>query len=202
MSREPHTAHGGFSLIELMIVLTLIAVLLLLSIPTLGHWVADAKIRNTSESLLGAVRLAQSTAVSRSRTTVLVRTEAAPTWDAEASESGKNWYVRVLPLTGSDEEASDADLIQGTSIGTQNDVSIAGPAVLCFGSQGRLVSKTAKELDLDADCEVPSDDSTDPAVFDLTKGAGRALRLQVHLGGRARMCDPAKELSSTNPDGC
>lgn len=202
MNGEPRTAQGGFSLIELMVVLTLVAILLLLSIPTLGHWVADAKIRNTSESLLGAVRLAQSTAVSRSRTTVLVRTDAAPTWDADASASGKNWYVRVLPLTDSDEEASAADLIQGTSIGTQNDVSIAGPSVLCFGAQGRLVSKTDKELGLGAGCEVPTSDTADPATFDLTKGAGRALKLQVYLGGRARMCDPAKTLSSTDPDGC
>jgi type IV fimbrial biogenesis protein FimT len=191
------SSQWGFTLIELMVVIAIVAVFLLLSVPSLGTWVADASIRNTSESLMGALRVAQSTAVTRGKTTMLVRTAAAPAWNAPASSAGSNWYVRALPLADSDEKASAGDLVQATSLGTQNGVSIAGPSVLCFGAQGHLVSRTKDETGVDAACDVAN-----PAEFDVTRGAGRALRLRVYLGGRVRMCDPAKELSDKDPDGC
>jgi type IV fimbrial biogenesis protein FimT len=180
-----------------MVVVVIVTVLVLLSVPSLGTWMADARIRNTSESLMGALRVAQSTAVTRGRTTMLVRTAAAPAWNASASAAGSNWYVRALPLADSGEMASADDLVQAASLGTQNGVSIAGPSVLCFGAQGRLVSRTEDETGVQAACNVAN-----PAVFDVTRGSGRALRLQVYTGGRVRMCDPAKTLSNTNPDGC
>lgn len=197
ISRCRLSAQRGFTLIELMVVIVIVAVLVMLSVPSLGSWVADANIRNTSESLMGALRVAQSTAVTRGKTTMLVRTAAAPAWNASASSTGSNWYVRALPLADSDETASADDLVQATSLGTQNGVSIAGPSVLCFGAQGQLVSRTKDETGVGAACAVAN-----PATFDVTRGAGRALRLRVYLGGRVRMCDPAKELSSNNPDGC
>lgn len=197
MNRGRCSAQRGFTLIELMIVVVIVTVLVLLSVPSLGTWMADARIRNTSESLMGALRVAQSTAVTRGRTTMLVRTAAAPAWNAAASGTGSNWYVRVLPLADSDETASAADVVQTASLGTQNGVSIAGPSVLCFGAQGQLVSRTSAETGVGAACAVAN-----LATFDVTRGSGRALRLQVYLGGRVRMCDPGKELSDADPDGC
>lgn len=197
MSRCRWPAQRGFTLIELMVVVVIVTVLVLLSVPSLGTWMADARIRNTSESLMGALRVAQSTAVTRGRTTMLVRTAAAPAWNASASAAGSNWYVRALPLADSDETASAADVVQAASLGSQNGVSIAGPSVLCFGAQGRLVSLTAAQTGVQAACSVAN-----PAVLGVTRGSGRALQLQVYTGGRVRMCDPAKTLSNTNPDGC
>ena len=197
MLRAWRSAQRGFTLIELMVVIVIVAVLVLLSVPSLGTWMADASIRNTSESLMGALRVAQSTAVTRGKTTMLVRTTAAPAWNASASAAGSNWYVRALPLADSDDTASASDLVQAASLGTQNGVSIAGPSVLCFGAQGRLVDRTKDETGVEVACAVAN-----PAVFDVTRGAGRALRLQVYWGGRVRMCDPAKKLSDKDPDGC
>jgi type IV fimbrial biogenesis protein FimT len=33
-------------------------------------------------------------------------------------------------------------------------------------------------------------------------GADRPLQVQIKLGGQVRMCDPARTLSATQPDGC
>ena len=41
------------------------------------------------------------------------------------------------------------------------------------------------------------------ATYDITiPNADRPLRVLVALGGQVRLCDPAKTLSNTNPDGC
>ena len=53
--------HRGFTLIELLVTIALIAILLLLAVPALGTWSADARVRSTAESLQNALRLAQAT---------------------------------------------------------------------------------------------------------------------------------------------
>jgi type IV fimbrial biogenesis protein FimT len=193
---------GGFTLIELMVTIAIVALLMLAAVPSLGTWRADASIRNTAEDLLGAVRLAQSTAISSNRTTVLALTRAAPTWDAEPADNGSNWYVRTLPLSGSDEEAGPDDLLRATSVGTQNGVTITGPALLCFNSQGRQATKTADDTGMGTACTAPTNDVSEPTEYLLTRDNGRSLLVRVYLGGRVRLCDPAKTLSDSAPDGC
>ena len=193
---------GGFTLVELMVTIAIIALLMLAAVPSVGTWLVDASIRNTAEDLLSAVRLAQSTAVSRNRTTVLALTRGTPAWNAAPAANGSNWYVRTRPRSGSDEEASRDDLIQATSVGTQNSVTITGPALLCFSSQGRQATRTADGTGMGVGCAAPTDDVSDPTEYLLTRGNGRSLLVRVYLGGRVRLCDPAKTLSDTAPDGC
>lgn len=203
LKRPPLRRHaGGFTLIELMVTIAIIAFLMLAAVPAIGTWLVDASIRNTAEDLLSAVRLAQSTAISRGRTTVLALTRATPEWDATPAANGSNWYVRTLPLSGSDEESGPDDLIRATSVGTQNGVTITGPALLCFNSQGRQATRTADDTGMGAECTAPTDDVSDPTEYQLTRSNGRSLLVRVYLGGRVRLCDPAKTLSDTAPDGC
>jgi type IV fimbrial biogenesis protein FimT len=185
-----------------MVTIAIVALLLFAAVPTLGTWLVDASIRSTAEDLLSAVRLTQATAISRGRTTVLALTRATPAWDAAPSANGSNWYVRKLPLSGSNEEAGSSDLIQATSVGTQNGVTITGPALLCFNSQGRQVTRTADDTGMGAACTAPADDVSKPTEYRLTRSNGRSLLVRVYLGGRVRMCDPAKMLSDTAPEGC
>lgn len=192
----------GFSLIELMVAITVLGILLAATVPSIGSWLADARVRSTADSLQNAVRFAQSTAVSRSRPTVLALTNARPAWNATPATNGSNWFVRLLPLAESDEAADSSYYLQGDALARQNGVTITGPALLCFNSLGQQTTRTASATGMSTACSAPTDDTTSPTEYTVARSGGRTLKVRVYLGGRVRMCDTAKTLSSANPDGC
>jgi type IV fimbrial biogenesis protein FimT len=188
----------GFTLIELLITITLVAVLMLMAVPALGTWSADARVRSTAESLQSALRLAQATAVSRSRTTVLALTNADPAWNARPTTNGGNWYVRVQKLADTDDTIAKDNYLQGATMASQYAVSIDGPAVLCFNAMGRQAARSPDQTELSEGCA-----PADPTRYRVHKAtATREFEVQVDVGGRVRMCDRAKTLSNDNPDGC
>jgi type IV fimbrial biogenesis protein FimT len=199
---------SGFTLIELMVTITLIAILMLLAIPAFGTWSADARVRSTAESLQNALRMAQLTAVARSRPTVFALTNATPAANAAPVANGRNWYIEALPMADEDEDKVTDSFIQGATVAGQYGVTIAGPASLCFNSLGRQVTKTLTKPS--TTCTAPTDDNTVTTKSDTLgtytvskAGASRRLLVRVYLGGRVRMCDAAKTLiNNENPDGC
>ena len=192
----------GFSIIELMVAITVLGILMAAVVPGIGSWMADARVRNTADSLQNAVRLAQATAVARSRPTVLALTNATPAWDATPVANGSNWFVRLLPLADASETADSSAFVQGTAVAKQNGVTITGPALLCFNSLGQQTTKAASATGMSLGCTAPSDDVTTPIEYTVARSGGRSLKVRAYLGGRVRMCDSAKTLSNSNPDGC
>lgn len=190
----------GFTLIELVITVALVALLLMAAVPAFSAWIAGAKVRSTAEVLQNGLRLAQSEAATRSRQVVFALTNATPALSATPAQNGSNWYARVLPLTDSSETADDDDYVGGGAFATQAGVTVAGPALLCFNSLGRQVNNTSTGLG--SDCTAPTS-AVEPVVYTISKtGADRSLKVQVYLGGKIRMCDAAKTLSAGDPDGC
>ena len=191
LTRKDH----GFSLIELMVTLTLLGILLAAAVPGFGTWTANARVRSVAESIQNGLRLAQTEAVRRNRQTVFALTNSTPAAGAALAANGSNWFIQTLPLVAGDPVA----FVQGGTFATQSGVTIAGAALICFNSTGRQVTNTATGLG--ADCTAPAS-ATAPTVLDITRaGADRAMRIQVSLGGQIRMCDPAKSIAS-QPDGC
>lgn len=198
---------AGFTLIELIITVSIAALLIAAAIPAIGNWMNNAKVRSTAESLQNSVRLAQAEAISRGQQTVLVLTSSAPAWNSTPVANGKNWAVHAQPLANSAEAAATASAtthpyIDGSTYATQHGIAITGPALLCFNSSGRLVTSTS--------VAVPNAGATTcaaaPATYDIKHGTtasvDRTYRVIVSLGGKVRMCDANKTLSSSNPDGC
>jgi type IV fimbrial biogenesis protein FimT len=192
----------GFSLIELMIVVAVLALLLAFGMPALSTWAVDARIRSIAESLQNGLRLAQSSALQRNRVGVFTLTDAAPSWQAAPSTSGINWYVRTLPLAGSDEASSTraSDFyIEGNAVTSQSGITVSGPAQLCFSPLGVQTAASGTYGSLDVSCNV-----TNPATYTVssTVAGSRRMNVLVYPGGRVRMCDPSKTLSSGTPYGC
>ncbi len=160
-------------------------------------------MRAAAEDLTNAVRLTQSMAVAKGRTTQFALTAAtSPAYNSTPSATGSNWIGVINPLAGSDETASATMLLTKSTEGTQNAVSVAGPAMICFSSVGRQTNLTALQTSLATACSTGADD-THPTTYTVSKtGATRSFNVLVYLGGRVRMCDAAKTLSSSNPDGC
>lgn len=190
----------GFTLIEIVITLALLALLLMAAVPAFSAWVAGAKVRSVAEVLQNGLRLAQSEATTRSRQVVFALTDSTPALTATPAQNGSNWYARVLPLTDSSETADSDDYVSGGTFATQAGVTVTGPALVCFNSLGRQVSNTATGLG--SDCTAPTS-AVEPVVYTVSRtGADRSLKVQVYLGGKIRMCDAAKTLSAGAPDGC
>jgi type IV fimbrial biogenesis protein FimT len=203
MLKRANRPNAGFSLIELMVTLTLVGFLLVIAIPAFGKWSADARVRAVAESLTNAIRLTQSTAVSRGRTSMFaLATDTPPGVTSTPTANSPNWFAALNPLAGSDETAAALGLILKSTEGTQRNVSVSGPALVCFNSFGRQTNLGAAATSVNATCSVQTSDTT-PTTYTVSQGsATRKFNVLVYLGGRVRMCDAAKTLSSTNPDGC
>ncbi|HWX01849.1 GspH/FimT family pseudopilin [Collimonas sp.] len=183
----------GFSLIELMVTITLAAIMMAVAIPSFSSWIQNTRIRSTAEALQNGIRLAKTEAVRRSRLVDFRLTAVTPpVKDAATSKSGSNWYVQQNDTFQLATDSSDANynlFIQGSSLsGTNANVVIAGDVdTLTFTSLGRLNNSGAA-----------------PYKFEI-KGASsgsRNLRVIVTQSGQIRMCDPQITLSSTTPTGC
>lgn len=204
MLRPARRLAGGFSMIELMVVVTLIAFLAVLAVPAFGKWTADAHVRAAAEALTNAIRLTQSTAIAKGRTGVFVLTAAkSPAYNSTPAAAGPNWFAELNPLGGSDETAASLGLFMKSTEGTQHGVTITNaPALICFSALGRQTNLSATQTSIGTACSTGADD-THPTTYTVSKtGATRSFNVLVYLGGRVRMCDAAKTLSSSNPDGC
>lgn len=191
-----HVKTTGFTLLELMITIAILAILSLFAVPAFTGMLNNAKVRSIAEALQNGMRLAQTESIRRSHQSAFVLTDATPALGATPAANGKNWYIQILPIvTG---ETSTDFYVQGGSFGNQTSgVTISGPAAICFNSIGRVTANAATGLG--ANCAAPIGIQT----YDVTRsGADRTLRLQVNATGKIRMCDVSKTLSASNPDGC
>ncbi|WP_173804198.1 pilus assembly FimT family protein [Sphaerotilus uruguayifluvii] len=189
----------GFTLVELLVTLGVLALVMMAATPPLATWAANARVRGAAERLGNDLRLTQSEALRRSRQTALVLTAATPDLGATPSANASAWYAQALPqLAG--ESADDSFYILGSAAARQERVGITGPAIVCFNTVGRPVSNGATGLG--ASCTAPATIGA-PIVYALSAaGSDRPLQVQVFAGGRIRACDPARSAAAGQADGC
>lgn len=209
-------ALRGFSLIELMIVVVIIAIIVSAGAPAFRTWTADARVRTVAESLANDLRAAQAESVRRSRQVAFVLTNDTPTIPSPGSTaraSARNWALYALPLLNSSEganqitettkEGGTTGFVRGYSQVNNSDTTVNSDdaAPTCFNSLGRLaVSGATVENAGSAACFVAT--SGAPRHYRVQNSAtDRPLWVQVYLGGQIRMCDPNKRLPE-QPEGC
>jgi type IV fimbrial biogenesis protein FimT len=178
----------GFSIIELMVVLVILALLLAAGTPSFIQWMANSRIRTAAESVQNGLRLAASEAVNRNTQVDFVLTsDANPTGDPAASATGTGWVVRIQAMPASElldsktaTEGSTSVQVAATDAGTGNPVSM-----IRFSGLGRVV---------------PGDPPVQIAFTNPPNG-NRPLNVTVSIGGRIRMCDPSITVAN-DPRGC
>lgn len=204
-------ALRGFTLIEMMVAIALMAILLTAATPGIQTWQGNARVRSVADALQNAIRQAQAEALSRGQQTVFVLTNATtPLWNSAPATNGVNWKVHAQPLSNSAEATAPATAatfpyIDGSTLAKQYSVSITGPSTLCFNSMGRVIPTAAVTIPGagSATCSTV-DPTTQALVYTLSKaqGADRRYQVWVYAAGKVRMCDADKKLSSSAPDGC
>lgn len=197
---------SGFTMVELLIAITLMSVLMSLAAPSFGLWMRNNQVRTVAETLKNGIRIAQTEAVRRNRVVVFFLTTSEPGLGATAAANGPFWAVRWVPLPGDTVNAASPyfePFVQGGAISEfAGGVAITGPAAICFNAVGRRVAASATANGVaGATCTV--DAAAPLASFDVQRtGSDRPLRVTVALGGQVRMCDPARALAGATPDGC
>ncbi len=208
LDRSAHRATRparGFTLVELMISITLLAVLIALASPSFSQWIRNAQVRAVAETLQNGMRTAQAEALRRNRQVVFFLTDDEPGLAAEGSENGRNWVIRWVPMPGDTVDATapaNEPFVQGGAVADFDGVTITGQAAICFNALGRRVAATEADTGVTgAECTL---DPLEPlAAFDVERdGTARALRITVALGGQVRLCDPARTVGASTPDGC
>ena len=170
----------GFTLVELLISITVLGIILMLGLPTFGSWLQNQQLRAASEGLLNGLQTARAEAIRRN---LLVQIAVAP--------PGTGWSVTeavsTAPIQTRVKEEGSPNAVLIVTPNTANTVT--------FTSLGSVAanldtSPTASLFDI----RNPAGGSCQPA------GPMRCLRVVVSGGGSLRMCDP--NVSLPDPRAC
>lgn len=198
------TSAAGFSLIELMVVITVLGILVVLAMPSYRQWILSSRIRSASESIQNGLRIARAQAVELDTG---VRFELN-------SASNPGWVVCV-PATVN---GACAGIAAGCSTSVriscviQQNVSQAGNYGIQVGSVagsggsfGSVVAGLGEAGVTFTALGRPSDYGNTSLgrvdVYSATAGSRRLVNV-VSAGGSVRECDPNLPLTASTPEGC
>jgi type IV fimbrial biogenesis protein FimT len=172
----------GFTLIEMLIGIAIVALLLKIAAPSFRTWMQNTQIRSAAHAIADGINTARGLAISRNVQVQIQVTSLgsgnSPAWQMALVSAPA---VPIQTWTSAD-GASSAQIAQ------------AGGGILTFNALGRVVAPN------------PVDNSAPLLQVDVTSNndggdlALRKMRVVVGNGGMARMCDP--NLAQPDPRAC
>lgn len=144
MTRQPKASHG-FTLVELMVTVTIMAILTMIALPSYRDTIRRNQVNSASNALLASLNYARAEAITRAQIVTLCpsATAAGCTSGGTAWENG--WMVYTYPAGAASSNAAYATgNVQLRSTTAQGNVSIwAGQATYpSYGMQGQLKPST------------------------------------------------------------
>jgi type IV fimbrial biogenesis protein FimT len=177
----------GFTLIELMVALAIVALLLQFGVPTFTTFLRNSEIRSTSESIINGLRLATAEAANRNRkVTFELASATAADWSFWVfGDDG----VTKIPIQGYSKKEAGPN--------TKISVTPAGQRTVTFNGLGRV----------DIDPASPNNHIRQIDIDSVVAGEARPMRIIVDdpnppAAGRPRglrLCDPDPALAAMTP---
>ena len=165
----------GFTLIELVTVVTILSIMIFLALPNFNVWLQNTQIRTAGEAILNGLQLARAEAVRRN-VNVELRMDLSSGWTAWLPDTGEVIQTR---LAG---EGSSAALVTITPLGA-NTVTFNSLGTIAANANG---SNPVSEFKIDS--------------ISLAAADSRELCILIRTGGNIRMCDP--QVASTDTRSC
>ena len=201
----------GFSMIELMVGIAIVALLLALGLPSLSDYQANAKIRNTATLFNSSVQMARAEAIRLNGGAEIALSTVVPTAankdTASLSNAGPNWMVRSfdlnsvgsLPSTACNSNASTEGtphtpsytLVEGKAAAEGSQRSDGSSPVVIAANVCRLVFTGLGGTWPQGTAATFNFSNPSGGACAADGGPMRCLRVQVSAGGQARQCDPA-----------
>jgi len=173
------TRSSGFTLIELMIGITILAIVLAAGLPSFSQWIHNSRIRTAAESITHGMQKARAEAVSRNTTIAFVL------------GNGTFWSIlQGATVIESMPSAETASTISVTSVPTPPATN--SPTTITFSGMGIVIPNT------DGTASITQVDVDSTAI---SSADSRDLRIVVAAGGAVRMCDP-NVVSTSDPRKC
>jgi type IV fimbrial biogenesis protein FimT len=174
----------GFTLLELMVVVTIIGILAVAGLPPMLQWLANVHLRNGADGMQNGMRLAQIEAIRRNSTVSLVLTnDDAPTASSTAASNGRNWVLK--DSGGAFIQAKGAE--SGGSL-VQTPTPSAFTGTIVFNSLGG------------------NDLAGNTLLLKFTRSPARngdhPISVFLSKAGRVRLCDPARTLAVGDSEAC
>lgn len=193
MSAQRATAMG-FTLIEVMVAVTVLSMLMVLAVPALGDWVRNARVRSAAEALRSDLQMARAEAI-RLNTGTRLQWVTSLASDCALSASGSRWLTNVglaqSPAGACDVSPSSTAspfIISKSVSSSSSDVAVAATtSVIGFDPLGRQAATTNPTTTPSA--ITYADVSTGNGQCVRDGGAVRCLRVVVSLSGDSRICD-------------
>jgi type IV fimbrial biogenesis protein FimT len=186
----------GFTLVELMVAITILAILVLAGVPGFTAWLQNTQIRTAAEAIQSGLQLARSQAVTRNAP---VRFQLMSTLDNSCalSTTASNWVVSQDSAVGacataaSDTTAPRIVQARPARDGSRNAVVAASQSSVVFNGLGRISPASTVTIDI-----------SNPTGGTCASASGpmRCLQVTVSPTGQVRMCDP--QFDSTDAQGC
>ena len=192
---KTRTAQRGFTIIEIMISLTVLAALIALGAPGFADWIQAQRIRSSAEAITNGMQVARGEAI---RQNLAVSLGLEPPTTA--------WTVCPATVSPCDSTTPTGSFIQTKSAlegsGSTNVATTpAGPPAairVTFSPLGNVVDNP------DGTDRLTQVDVTppDPTECSAAGGSKRCLRIVISPAGSIRMCDPTPTIVAPDPRVC
>lgn len=180
----------GFTIIELLVALTIVGLLLALGVPAMSTYLQNSKVASAAVNLTSGIALARAEAIRRNLPVefVLTNSNVAASGVENAvvpAVAGANWLVRA-PASGIfillDAKSGSEGEAQGAAPAVQITASGVFTGTIAFNGLGGTTTGLAHSFDL-----------TNPFAGACAAASGpiRCRRVMLSAGGRVRTCDPA-----------
>ena len=130
----------GFTLIEMLVVLTVLAIMMVVGVPSFRSFVDGQKVKTASFGLMSGLMLARSEAIKRN-TPVIVAPATADTWIS-------GWTVKAGTTTLQRQEA-----LSGVTI-TKAASAASIPSAIIYAASGRLSAPGVQYLQINGSSSV------------------------------------------------
>ena len=192
-----HRHARGFTLIEVLVSLVIIALMMVIGLPSMTTYFQNSKIGSAAQAYATGMQVARAEAIRRNLPVEFVLTDtnvASANIEnlAAPSANGRNWLVRVFnPATAAFDLIEKKSALEGSgqAAGSTPSVTVTGTAqvppsafsgIAAFNGFGGIATTSEIWLDINN----PAGGACFPA------GTMRCLRVRVTPGGQVRACDP------------
>lgn len=203
MEHKREKGQTGFSLIELVITVAILAILMKLSMPSYAAWVGNQQIRASAESMIGAIQIARMEAMKRNARVMFRLTDS--------TNSTSDWRICLVAPGGTDcdpaqpniqaRDSGDDSAQARVGVSTLSSTIVAGafanplaiggvPASITFNGLGRQPTGFSNIARIDVQHAT------------LSAAEQRRLVIMITGAGSARSCDPQIPVSPPNPRAC
>ncbi|HUL91487.1 MAG TPA: GspH/FimT family pseudopilin [Burkholderiales bacterium] len=187
-----YAAQRGFTIIEIMISLTVLAVLIALGAPGFADWIQAQRIRTSADAITNGLQVARGEAI---------RQNLAVSLGLQPPTTG--WTVCLSTVIPCDSTTLAANIIQSKSpaegSGSTSVSGVPAGAILAtFSPLGNIIDNPDGSARLTQVDVTPSD----PSLCSAAGGTMRCLRIVISPAGSIRMCDPTPAIVAPDPRAC